>query len=192
MGFFNWAAPMFNRSADRWDSESIHTIAEWLRPSVAPGGSFVDVGGGTGALAAKLAHALSARATVLDSTSEMLRYARDTEAVTAVLGEAEAMPFADGAFDALLVTDALHHIRNQSVAASEFRRVLRLGGRVLALELDREAKGMRFVVWGERLLGEPAAFLTPTEMRELMAQHHILGECTRESGASYRFIGEAQ
>ena len=191
MGFFNWAAPIFHRSADRWSDEDIRIIADWLRPSVTPGGSFVDVGGGTGALAARLAAALDAHATVLDPTPEMLRYVQEGANLSAVLGEAETMPFDDHSFDALVITDAFHHLRDQELAAAEFARVVKPGGRVLVLDLDREGSAVWFAIWGERLLGEPAAFLTPEGMRALMAQHGIVGESTRERGPSYRFVGEA-
>jgi SAM-dependent methyltransferase len=192
VGFFNWAAPIFHRSADRWTAEDIGIMVDWLRPSVAPGGSFIDVGGGTGALAARLAVALDAHATVLDPTPEMLRYVRESENVSAVLGEAETMPFDDDTFDALVITDAFHHLRDQDLAASEFARVVKLGGRVLVLDLDREGSGVWFAIWGERLLGEPAAFMTPDGLGTFMAAHGIVGESTREKGPSYRFVGEVQ
>ncbi len=93
MGFFNWAAPAFNRLADRWSPDDIEVIAAWLRPYVEPGGRVIDIGGGTGALARKLAEALEADVTVLDPAPEMIRYVPDHGSVEAVLGTAEDMPF---------------------------------------------------------------------------------------------------
>lgn len=192
MGFFNWAAPVFHWSANRWSGADIRVMASWLRPAVAPGGSVLDVGGGTGVLATRLASALGARATVLDPTPEMLRYVRETDRVSAVLGEAQAMPFAENTFDALVVTDALHHMRDQAAAFAEFARVVRPGGLVLILDHDREGPGTWFAAFGERLLGEPASFLTPAELVELAAKHGIAGDATRQKGPSYRFLGTVQ
>lgn len=190
MGFFNWAAPIFNVGADRWSETDIGIMADLLRPAVRPGGSLLDVGGGTGVLAARLALALDARATVLDPTPQMLRYVRESERVTAVLGEAEAIPFPNASFDAALVTDALHHMREQNAALAELARAVRPGGLVLVLDLDREGPGTWLAAFGEKLLGEPASFLTPAELVETAARHGIVGNATQLTGPSYRFVGE--
>lgn len=190
MGFFNWAAPLIRRYGDRFTPDDAARIAEWLRPAVpASGGAVLDVGGGAGQLAALLAGTLDAHLTVLDPTPQLLQHVPEGGTVTAAAGAAEAMPFADDAFDALIVTDAFHHFRDQAGAVSEFARVVRPGGHVLVLDLDPKGLAMRLIVFGERLLGEPAAFMTPDAMCAFMAQHGIEGACTKEEGASYRFLG---
>lgn len=189
MGFFNWAAPIFNRLADRWSPDDVDTIAEWLRPFVPRGGRLIDIGGGTGALAAKLSHALDAEVVVLDPTPEMIRYVPSEPLVHAVLGSAEDMPFGDDYADAVIVSDAFHHFRDQKGAVREFSRVVRNGGGVVVLELDPSGFIMRLIVIGERLLGEPGTFFTPEQMCSFMAEVGIDGECTRERGVSYRFVG---
>jgi SAM-dependent methyltransferase len=189
MGFFNWAAPVFNRVADRWSPESIDDIAGWLRPYVGYQGRVIDVGGGTGALALKLAHALQAEVVVLDPTPEMIQYVPDESSVRAVLGTAEEMPFENNWADAVLVSDAFHHFRNQAGAAAEFARVVRCGGGVVVIELDPRPWFMRILVVAEKLVGEPGAFFSPVEMCEFFAAHGIDGECEQIKGYSYRFTG---
>lgn len=49
-------------------------------------------------------------------------------------GYAEKLPFADNSFDTVLVTLVLCSVRSQSQAASEIRRVLASGGRLLFME----------------------------------------------------------
>ncbi|HEY3318318.1 MAG TPA: methyltransferase domain-containing protein [Coriobacteriia bacterium] len=188
MGFFNWSAPLFGRFADRWSGEDTELIAGWLRPYVPVRGRLLDLGGGTGALAQHLAGALECHVTVLDATPEMLSYLPAHGDVTGVLGCAEDMPFADDTFDALVVSDAFHHFRDQDGAVREMQRVVRCGGGVLVLELDPR-RAMRLVVWGEKLLGEPGAFFTPEEMCAFMAERGIEGECEPQRGVSYRFLG---
>lgn len=192
MGFFNWSAPLFGHFADRWDDTGIEQIRDWLLPFVTPNGSLLDVGGGTGALAKRLSAALASHVTVLDPTPEMLAYLPDTEDVTGVLGLAESMPFEDDRFDAVIVTDAFHHFRDQPAAVREFARVVRPGGGVIVLDLDPSGFVMRTVALGEKLLGEPGAFFTPAQMCTFMAGHGITGECTPTRGASYRFVGAVQ
>jgi len=189
VGFFNWAAPMFHRADRRWTDDDIAIIGGWLRPALPVGGALLDVGGGTGALAARLAETLDAHATVLDPTPEMLRYAPSGGRLSVVLGEAQDMPFADDAFDALLVSDAFHHFRDQRGAAAEFGRVVRPGGIVVVLELDPSGVAMWLLRLGERALGEPGAFHTPEALCALMRDNRIDGAAERQSGASYRFVG---
>lgn len=193
MGFFNWAAPLFGHFADRWSREDIEDIASWLRPYLTGDSPdrrrILDVGGGTGALAKRLHEALRADVTVLDPTPEMLRYVPAEGPVRCVLGNAENMPFEDDSFDVVITTDAFHHFRDQPGAVDEFRRVVRIGGGVLVVELDPSGLIMRGVAGVERMLGEPGAFFTPDQMCEFMAHHGIDGACRRIRGVNYRFLG---
>ena len=189
MGFFNWAAPWVRRFGDRFTAEDAAIIAEWLRPAVTPGGHMLDVGGGAGQLATLLAEALDTRVTVLDPTAEMVAHVPATERVTGIQGTAEAMPFPDDGFDAIVVTDAFHHFRDQGAAVAEFTRVVRDGGLVLVLDPDPRPLSMRLIRWGEMLLGEPGAFMTPEQMCAFMAGHGIEGTCEPLHRADYRFLG---
>jgi demethylmenaquinone methyltransferase/2-methoxy-6-polyprenyl-1,4-benzoquinol methylase len=189
MGFFNWAAPAFGKLADRWSHESLESIAGRLRPALTGRRRVLDVGGGTGALAGRLADALDARVTVLDPTPEMVRYAPDRDDVEVVIGVAEEMPFDDDAFDALIVTDAFHHFRDLDAAAAEIARVVRTGGVVQVVELDPSRAAIKLIAFGERLLREPAHFLGPTELETLMARHGVEGTCEDCQGVEYVFVG---
>lgn len=189
MGFFNWAAPVFGHFADRWSDAGIVEIADWLRPSVPADGALLDVGGGTGALARRLSVALTAHVTVLDPTPQMLSYLPDDPRLTGVVGTAERMPFDADSFDAVIVTDAFHHFRDQPGAVAEFRRVVRPGGGVVVVDLDPRGLVMRAIVAGEKLLGEPGAFHTPDGLCAFMAEHGIEGRCTPMGGATYRYVG---
>lgn len=192
MGFFNWAAPLVRLYGNRFDDADAEHIAQMLRPAVSPDGRILDVGGGAGQLAHLLAEALGAYVTVLDPTPEMLSHVETDDRVAAVEGVAEDIPFADDTFDALVVTDAFHHFGNQRAAAREFARVVRHNGLVLVLDLDPSSAPMRLVAYGEKLLGEPGAFMTPKQMCAFMAKHGMEGECSAEKGASYRFLGCVQ
>src|SRR5574340_372419 len=119
----------------------------------------------------------------------MLSHVPASERVDAVSGRAEEIPLADSTFDAIVVTDAFHHFRDQASAVAEFARVVRPGGIVLVLDLDPRPVAMRVIALGERLLGEPGAFMTPEEMCAFMASHGIKGECMPMEGASYRYLG---
>ena len=189
MGFFNWAAPLVRRYGDRFTAGDVEAIAEWLRPTVRRGGYVLDVGGGAGQLATLLAEALGAHVTVLDPTVEMVAHVPEGEHILAVQGTAEAMPLLDDSFDAIVVTDAFHHFRDQAAAVAEFTRVVRDGGSVLVLDLDPRPLTMRLIRLGEMALGEPGAFMTPEQMCAFMAAHGVDGECEPLRKADYRFLG---
>lgn len=190
MGFFNWAAPVFHRFANRWSDQNLEEMAARLRPYLSGRGAVLDLGGGTGALAVRLADALPADVTVLDPTPEMLAYVPASPRVHTVLGVAERMPFPDDAFDAVVISDAFHHFRDQDGAVREIARVLRPGGVLFMFEFDRRG-WMRLIVFGERLLGEPASFFAPDELCAYLSARGIDGECVSTSTSSYYFFGAA-
>jgi SAM-dependent methyltransferase len=186
--FFRIAAPLFKHSSRRWTDDDFAVIAERLRPYVAPGGRLLDLGGGTGDLGAGVAQALGATVVVADATPRMLALVEPHPLVSTCLASAEALPFSDSHFDAVLCCDAFHHFVHQDAAAAEIARVVRPEGGVMLLEMWIEGWG-RLLVLGERLVGEPAGFKTPYELERLFALHGIEGASERQGGWSYMFVG---
>jgi SAM-dependent methyltransferase len=191
MSIFRWTAPVFKLAGERYSEDDFRVVAEWLRPFVSPGGVFMDLGGGTGDLGAGVARALDARVVIVDPTPQMLARAPAQALVSVRLGAAEEIPFPDGFFDAVLVSDALHHFRDSDSAVREMRRTVRSGGGVVILEMDGAGWG-RLLSALERLVGEPATFRTPAELTQLLAPHGIVGDTIRQRGISYAFVGSAR
>jgi ubiquinone/menaquinone biosynthesis C-methylase UbiE len=72
-----------------------------------------------------------ARAAGLDFSSAMLALARAAQPRVAFSqGDAEALPYADGCFDAVVANFGVHHVPHPTAALAEMRRVLAPGGRV--------------------------------------------------------------
>jgi ubiquinone/menaquinone biosynthesis C-methylase UbiE len=188
VGMFRWMAPLFGRYGDRWDDADIAKVGGWISPYLGENRTLLDLGGGTGALAARLSDALDVTVTLLDPSPEMIAQMKPHPRVRAVVGVAEAMPFAHASFDACLISDAFHHVRDQDGAVREISRVVRPGGGLLVLDFDSRGL-MRLIVWGEKLLGEPGAFFTPDGMCAYMAERGIDGHCEMTRGASYYFLG---
>jgi ubiquinone/menaquinone biosynthesis C-methylase UbiE len=103
-----------------------------------PGGSVLDLGTGTGAVARSVAPLIGASGHVLgvDVSPEMLRIARELSAgldnVTFVDGRGEEIPAPDASFDAVLAGLSLMYVIDRAAAARECARVLRPGGRLVA------------------------------------------------------------
>lgn len=119
---------------------------------VQPGEAVLDVGCGTGSLAIAAKRHVGAGGTVdaIDASHAMIARAkrkarrRGTDA-RFQQALAEALPFPDAQFDVVLSTVMLHHLsrtaRQQCVA--EIRRVLKPGGRVLAVDFGAPSRQRR-------------------------------------------------
>jgi arsenite methyltransferase len=101
-----------------------------------PGERLLDVGSGTGSSALLAAREFGCLVAGLDYGADAVRGARraaDTaglcDRVSFVAGEAGALPFADGEFDAVLSECSLSTFPDKGRAVAEMRRVLRPGGR---------------------------------------------------------------
>lgn len=188
MSIFRWMAPLFKVWGRRWSDDDFQCLGARLRPYVPSDGVLADLGGGTGELGAGVAHELDARAVIIDPTRQMLRRVDARPWVSVRLASAEALPFPDDYFDAVVCCDAFHHVRDQDAAARQIARIVRPGGGVLMLEMDPRGPD-RFWALLERLVGEPAGFRTPDDMAQFLSTHGIHGGSKRERGSGYSFLG---
>ena len=101
---------------------------------IAPPDALVDVGCGTGSFLARLArNGHLGRLTGVDTSPAAVEALVGVDGVEAVLGDATALPFADGEFDLVTARHMLYHVPDLDAALREARRVLRTGGRFAAV-----------------------------------------------------------
>ena len=78
----------------------------------------------------------------VDISSAMLQRALriNTPGIKFIQGDAEKLPVENASFDAVVNLLSFHHYPHPSRAASEFRRVLRPGGRLVLVAFDRNSR----------------------------------------------------
>ncbi len=92
----------------------------------------VEVGGGEGELAERIVAELGAELVGIDQSERMVEIQR-TKGIDARVGNAEELPFADGEFDVAVAAWMLYHVPDPHRAIAELARVLRPGGRLVAV-----------------------------------------------------------
>jgi ubiquinone/menaquinone biosynthesis C-methylase UbiE len=144
-------APTYDRESDiaeRWLLGTEHR--PWACSRAV--GDTLEVAIGTGL---NLPHyPLGIRLTGLDLTPQMMAGARRRAAelgtpLELVEGDAQALPFADEAFDTVVCTYAMCSVPDERETVQEMRRVLRAGGRLILLDHIRSS--VRPLFWLQRL-----------------------------------------
>lgn len=122
---------------------------------VRPGGSYLDLCTGTGDIAFLMANEAGdpEAVTALDFSPGMLERAKarpwSGPRINWMQGDAETLPFADAAFDAVTVGFGLRNVRRLDRAIVEVLRVLKPGGRFVSLDLGKPKS--RVLRWGSEV-----------------------------------------
>ena len=185
---------VFSSVAGRYDlmndlmSAGVHRVwkdafVDWLNPQ--PGISHLDVAGGTGDIAFRIAERVSARKgtaeiAVCDINFEMLargvaRAAKTPLGITWLCGDAEDLPIETASRDSYTIAFGIRNVTHIDKTLSEAYRVLKPGGRFLCLEFSRvTAPGL------DRLYDLYSFEVLPR-----------LGEAVAGDGKAYRYLAES-
>ncbi|MCX7713670.1 MAG: metalloregulator ArsR/SmtB family transcription factor [Chthoniobacterales bacterium] len=154
------AMEYFNRLAGRFGrtyipGRSWRALAHGLLRLVPPM-DVADMGCGEGILTQLLARR-ARRVIGVDNSPDMVAYARRLATENGIqnidfrLGDMEAPPIEDNEVDLVIFSQALHHAANPPQALREAWRILRIGGRILILDLAahncEEARELYADVW---------------------------------------------
>jgi SAM-dependent methyltransferase len=135
-------APLFQRVDDyerfmgRYSRPLAHEFAQAV--GVGPGERVLDVGCGTGALTRVLAEVVGPdRVAAADPSEPFVEVCRaSAPGVDVRIAQAEALPFADAAFDRALAQLVVHFLADPAAGAAEMARVTRSGGSIAACVWD--------------------------------------------------------
>jgi demethylmenaquinone methyltransferase/2-methoxy-6-polyprenyl-1,4-benzoquinol methylase len=145
---------------------------------------FLDVAGGTGDIAFRIARRLGegADVTICDINPAMLEVGRDRAAdrgllhgLTWTTGDAESLPFPDRSFDCYTIAFGLRNVTDIDKALREAHRVLKPGGRYFCLEFSKVTSApvaRAYDAYSERALP-------------------LLGRLVAQDAESYRYLHES-
>ena len=136
----------YQRAMGVWSEIAGHVFLDWLAPD--PGQRWIDVGCGNGAFTSLLIqrHA-PAEVQGIDPSEGQLTYARtrgDVDGAMFQLGDAMALPFDAGRFDAAVMALVIFFVPDPARGVAEMVRVVRPGGLVSAYAWDVFGGGFPF------------------------------------------------
>jgi ubiquinone/menaquinone biosynthesis C-methylase UbiE len=145
---FGPAAADYERARPSYPSEAVELLRREL--GLAPGATVCDLAAGTGKLT-RLLVGTGADVVAVEPVPGMRAQLNEVLPDVEVLdGTAEALPFADGALDAITVAQAFHWFRfDESLA--EIRRVLRPAGRLAILFNERDEREAWVKTWNREI-----------------------------------------
>lgn len=178
----------------------------WLNPQ--PGETLIDVAGGTGDIARAFQKRAAEVARRRNSTAEALTYVSDINEAMLVAGikpedrnmprlacDAAALPFPDRSADAVTISFGIRNVVEIDKALSEFRRVLKPGGRFGCLEFSHmthrglqeayDQYSFKVIPWlGEKVTGDRASYQYLIESIRRFPTQDAFAERIRAAGFS--------
>ena len=97
----------------------------------------LEIGSGTGTFASRIQTSLPCNVIAIDSSAVMVEMTK-SRGVEALIADARALPFEDDTFDAVVAAWMLYHVDPLDQALGEITRVLRPGGRFVAITNGRD------------------------------------------------------
>ncbi len=148
---------MFDSSAvyyDRINSIMSFGSGKWyrrtalIRAGLKEGCHVLDVGAGTGVVSVLSQEIVGENGNVIavDPSEGMLAVARENGVKNITQGMGEKLPFPDNSFDFVTMGYALRHVTDLAVLFSEYRRVLKPGGKILILEITKPKPGISYTL----------------------------------------------
>lgn len=176
---FDWMAHIYDALAPKGD---VDRLVDVLDATVED--RVLDLGGGTG----RLSELFPGDVTVADLSLNMLRKARAKRPDLALARTtADSLPFRDGTFDRVVVTDAFHHFPDQDRCLDEMKRILAPGGRVVLQEFNMSTPLGKLIRFGERyvLWYRPLRLFEPEELVEYLEGRGFDASLEHEDHATY-------
>ena len=158
MDHFDLLAPIYDRLIAPPSEDYLSQFA-----ALPVEGPVLDVGGGTGRIAAGLQDKTSSMV-LLDRSRKMLLEAGNKVEFLRIAGSSDQLPFISESFERVLVVDAYHHFSDQEACMQELWRVVMPGGRLVIEEPDIQHFAVKLVALAEKLTLFTSHFVRPDKI----------------------------
>ncbi|WP_345993913.1 class I SAM-dependent methyltransferase [Sulfurimonas sp. HSL-1716] len=167
---FNYLGFVFKHfSSSLYPKKVVEELCMFIKP-LCDEASVLDIGAGTGMMC-EFAYRCNPklRYVAVDPAKGMLKYTE--EYVEVHTATAEALPFDDDSFDAVLMGESLHHLTDPDMAMKEVVRVLKKNGKLFIYDFDKGTFLGKSLWAMEKLLGEPAHFYEVHALKKMLEEH---------------------
>ncbi len=151
----NWLAPVYDKLCSTFGLGLAFRETTLRHATLKPGERVLDVGCGTGVLTRLAAEAVGEKGHVIgiDPATKMISIAKENAAIEKSHAEfrvatIENLPFEDSSFDCALSSLMIHHLPPdlKLTGLTEVYRVLRPGGRLLAVDIYRPVNLLWWII----------------------------------------------
>lgn len=175
---FNHLGILFNTFGSFIYPTSVRRALCTLLKSIPSRSKILDIGAGTGILCQFGYECREDLAFVaVDPAEGMMKYANAY--VQTHKASVEALPFENNSFDVAMMGESLHHFEDVDEALKETRRVLKDGGKLFIYDFDVKTFIGKSICRGEKLLGEPGNFFTPSGIQEKLESYGFVVNITK-------------
>ena len=165
MAVFDKLAPAYEKFMRFWRLYHDAEVVSQLH--ISPNCRVVDLGGGNGHYAVRLAR-MCAEVVVVDISDKMLQQIPSTDNVTLVCADITNTRLLPETFDRALISDVLHHMKDPSKALEEAKRLLVRGGKIVIHEFNPSHLVTKLLGAFENRVVEQVTYLSIEEITKVM------------------------
>jgi ubiquinone/menaquinone biosynthesis C-methylase UbiE len=147
----------------------------------------LDCGAGSGYYARNLQKYVT-KVYALDASHDFEDKVEGNDKITVIRKECPPIPFEDGFFDKIYITDVLHHIESdkQGALLKEFYRILKPKGILGILDFDTKNSFFGKIIYSfEKIAGFPCTFMQPDKIKRLLSGIGFDADITRINKHTY-------
>ncbi|MGE5123169.1 MAG: class I SAM-dependent methyltransferase [Acidobacteriaceae bacterium] len=183
---FNLLAPIYDRVIKPPDPKMLRWLAD-----LPIEGRLLDVGGGTGRSSQSLKGEVSS-IVIADVSLGMLAQAMKKDGMTLVCSNSEQLPFAEAAFERVIMVDALHHVYDYRLTLDELWRVVKPGGRIVIEEPDIRTWQTKIIALVEKVALMRSHFIAPPLIVDHFRHHNSSMRSVRAGSTCWIMIDKRE
>jgi ubiquinone/menaquinone biosynthesis C-methylase UbiE len=185
----------YNVFTDEANNKIIHTLETLL--ALAPGARLLDLGCGSG-IFTQLLQARGYDCVGLDLSQKLLQLGKqETPAIHYVQADVEALPFASGSVDFVILSCLVHHLPNPQRCAEEVFRVLKPNGKFVAFDPNRLNPFMYLYrdrtspFYSSKGVTENERPVIPTQVRNIFERVGLKANSHFVDGLAFRYVASS-